>query len=135
MTNPPDVLEGSPVAASSGMTTVDVDSKFGACSSTRSGSRRKRKHSPDDIGSNAESLNGVADEFGNGAAVNDPVSDLYAVLEGSALLPFLASKLQANSFLEICSHASVYRCIINIVREIGEETESQQVAHFRYSVA
>ena len=51
----------------------------------------------------------------------DPLSDLYAVLEGSALLPFLESKLQANSFLEICSHTSVYKCIVNIIRDIGKE--------------
>ena len=50
----------------------------------------------------------------------DPLSDLYAVLEGSALVPFLESKLQANSFLEICSHTSVYKCVVNIIREIGK---------------
>ena len=32
----------------------------------------------------------------------DPISDLYAVLEGSALVPFLESKLTNSSFLEIC---------------------------------
>ena len=52
----------------------------------------------------------------------DPRTDLYAVLEGSALIPFLESKLQANSFLEICSHTNVYRCVINIIKEIGRET-------------
>ena len=50
----------------------------------------------------------------------DPLSDLYAVLEGSALIPFLESKLRANSFLEICSHPSVYKCVVNIIREIGK---------------
>ena len=50
----------------------------------------------------------------------DPLSDLFAVLEGSALIPFLESKLQANSFLEICNHASVYRCVISIIRELGK---------------
>ena len=50
----------------------------------------------------------------------DPLSDLYAVLEGSALIPFLESKLQANSFLEICSHATVYRYVVHIIRELGK---------------
>ena len=39
----------------------------------------------------------------------NPVSDLYAVLEGSALIPFLESKIQDNSFLEISRHPAVYR--------------------------
>ena len=48
------------------------------------GCKRKRKHSP-------------------GAETPvDTRSDLYAVLEGSALVPFLESKLQSSSFLEIC---------------------------------
>lgn len=51
----------------------------------------------------------------------DPLSDLYAVLEGSALIPFLEMKLQANSFLEICSHATVYKCVVNIIREMGKK--------------
>ncbi len=48
----------------------------------------------------------------------NPLSDLYAVLEGSALIPFLESKLQANSFLEIGRHTSVYRMVIGIIREL-----------------
>jgi baculoviral IAP repeat-containing protein 6 len=48
-------------------------------------------------------------------------SDLYAVLEGSALVPFLESKLQANSFLEICSHTNVYKCVVNIIRELASQ--------------
>jgi len=66
------------------------------------GGRRKRKHSPD---------------VGSGPV--DPLSDLYAVLEGSALVPFLESKLQANSFLEIGRHSQVYRVIIGIIREMA----------------
>lgn len=66
---------------------------------------RKRKHSPDPA---------------NGPI--DPLSDLYAVLEGSALVPFLESKLQSNSFLEISRHAAVYRMIINIVREMSSQS-------------
>jgi len=49
----------------------------------------------------------------------DPLSDLYAVLEGSALVPFLETKLQANSFLEIGRHSAVYRVILGIVREMS----------------
>ena len=45
---------------------------------SRLGARRKRKHSPE------------------AAGPVDPLSDLYAVLEGSALVPFLESKLQAR---------------------------------------
>ncbi len=49
----------------------------------------------------------------------DPHSDLFAVLEGSALIPFLEARLRANSFLEICRHSNVYKCVINIIKEIG----------------
>ena len=79
--------------------------------------RRKRKHSPEAI------------EAGGEAGPVYPLSDLYAVLEGSALVPFLESKLQvrvvlngkryidevlhvvpqASSFLEIGWHSAVYR--------------------------
>ena len=45
----------------------------------RRASRRKRKHSPE-----APDPEGPV----------DPLSDLYAVLEGSALVPFLETKLQ-----------------------------------------
>merc|ERR1719239_1258883 len=64
----------------------------------RGGGRRKRKHSPE------------AADGGEGGPV-DPLSDLYAVLEGSALVPFLETKLQASSFLEIGRHSAVYRVI------------------------
>ena len=46
--------------------------------------RRKRKHSPE------------AADGGEGGPV-DPLSDLYAVLEGSALVPFLETKLQVST--------------------------------------
>jgi hypothetical protein len=49
----------------------------------------------------------------------NPLSDLYAVLEGSALIPFLESKLQANSFLEIGRHTAVYKMVIGIIRELA----------------
>ena len=48
------------------------------------GRKRKRKHSP------------------SSQTPVDSRSDLYAVLEGSALVPFLESKLQSSSILEIC---------------------------------
>ena len=34
---------------------------------------------------------------------NNPESEVYSVLEGSALLPFLESKLERISFLDICN--------------------------------
>ena len=86
----------------------------------RGGSRRKRKHSPDEIVGGAASGNNTSSSSDENSSPIDPVSDLYAVLEGSALIPFLESKLQANSFLEICNHSSVYRCVINIIRELGK---------------
>ncbi len=94
--------------------------------SHRSSSRRKRKHSPDEVsGAVAGAAGGAAasdlhhPQDGEASALPiDPQTDLYAVLEGSALIPFLESKLRANSFLEINSHKSVYQCVINIIREI-----------------
>ena len=56
------------------------------------GGKRNRKHSPDT----------------GAAAPIDPISDL-AVLEGSALVPFLESRLQNSSFLEICRHTAVFK--------------------------
>jgi hypothetical protein len=60
----------------------------------------------------------VQEENGAPQSPVNPLSDLYAVLEGSALIPFLESKLQANSFLEIGRHTSVYRMVIGIIREL-----------------
>ena len=37
----------------------------------------------------------------------DPVEDMYNIIEGSALIPFLEQYLKADSFLEICRHTSV----------------------------
>ncbi len=91
----------------------------------RGGSRRKRKHSPDEISpplAQAEEDSEDGGAVGGAGARIDPQSDLYAVLEGSALVPFLESKLNANSFLEICSHNNVYKCVVNILREIGRHT-------------
>ena len=90
----------------------------------RKGSRRKRKHSPDEVAGAAAAAAANSEEESSdantGMSTVDPLSDLYAVLEGSALIPFLESKLRANSFLEICSHPSVYKCVVNIIREIGK---------------
>ena len=65
--------------------------------------KRMRQHSPD-------------------AGPVDPVSDLYAVLEGSALVPFLESRLQNSSFLEICRHSAVFSVIIEIMREMSQQS-------------
>ena len=62
------------------------------------GGKRNRKHSPDT----------------GAAAPIDPISDL-AVLEGSALVPFLESRLQNSSFLEICRHKAVFRVNLQTV--------------------
>ena len=86
----------------------------------RGGSRRKRKHSPDEVAGGAVAMSSPTDESASSSPI-DPLSDLYAVLEGSALIPFLESKLQANSFLEICSHATVYRYVVHIIRELGKK--------------
>ena len=63
------------------------------------GGKRNRKHSPDT----------------GAAAPIDPISDLYAVLEGSALVPFLESRLQNSSFLEICRHTAVFKVNLQTV--------------------
>jgi len=68
------------------------------------GGKRKRKHSP------------------SSQTPADSKSYLYTVLEGSALMPFLESRLQSSSFLEICRHTDVYRVIIGILREMCEQS-------------
>ena len=62
------------------------------------GGKQKRKHSPDT----------------RAAAPIDPISEL-AVLEGSALVPFLESRLQNSSFLEICRHKAVFKVNLQTV--------------------
>ena len=62
------------------------------------GGKRNRKHSPD---------------TGTAAPI-DPISDL-AMLEGSALVPFLESRLQNSSFLEICRHTAVFKVNLQTV--------------------
>jgi baculoviral IAP repeat-containing protein 6 len=99
--NLPDLLVGATSSGTSLPPVEVVEREEGA----RTGGRRKRKHSP-------EIVNGPV----------DPLSDLYAVLEGSALVPFLESKLQANSFLEIGRHCQVYKVIIGIIREMAGQS-------------
>jgi hypothetical protein len=55
----------------------------------------------------------------NGKTPVDPTEDLFNVLEASTLVPFLESKLQVDSFLEICQHTAVYRCVVDIISEIA----------------
>jgi len=124
--NLPDLVDGAISGGSQEMPAVEVDSRVtsnnakSGVSADRGGSRRKRKHSPDEIVGGAASGNNTSCSSDENSSPIDPVSDLYAVLEGSALIPFLESKLQANSFLEICNHSSVYRCVINIIRELAQ---------------
>ena len=42
--------------------------------------------------------------------------ELYDVLKGSALIPFLESKLRDNNFLEICQHPKVYQYVLQIAK-------------------
>lgn len=51
--------------------------------------------------------------------VVDPVTDVYNILEGSALIPFTEQYLKTDSFLEICRHTYVYRVIVDIIKEIA----------------
>jgi len=101
--NLPDLLVGATTSGSA-LPPVEVIEREDVISG-RIGVRRKRKHSPE-----------------GGIGPVDPLSDLYAVLEGSALVPFLESKLQANSFLEIGRHSQVYRVIIGIIREMAGQS-------------
>ncbi|PSN58000.1 hypothetical protein C0J52_08097 [Blattella germanica] len=55
----------------------------------------------------------------NGKSPVDPTEDLFNVLEASTLVPFLESKLQVDSFLEISQHTAVYRCVVDIISEIA----------------
>jgi len=124
--NLPDVVDGAGNCTSCDDAEAEqpaaAASAGGNRSSGRGGSRRKRKHSPDEIAAAA------AGGGGAGAVPPiDPQSDLYAVLEGSALIPFLESKLGSNSFLEICHHPDVYRCVVNVIREIGKEQVYMQM--------
>lgn len=55
----------------------------------------------------------------NGKSPVDPTEDLFNILEASTLVPFLESKLQVDSFLDICQHTAVYRCVVDIISEIA----------------
>lgn len=63
-------------------------------------------------------ISGVSDQQ-NGKTAIDPTEDLFNVLEASTLVPFLESKLQVDTFLEICQHTAVYRCVIDIIGEFA----------------
>ncbi|KAK3091318.1 hypothetical protein FSP39_018889 [Pinctada imbricata] len=53
----------------------------------------------------------------------DLVYDMYTVLEGSALIPFIEQYLRADSFLEICRHSEVYRVIVDIIKELARQRQ------------
>ncbi|WAR24443.1 BIRC6-like protein [Mya arenaria] len=53
----------------------------------------------------------------------DFIHDIYTVLEGSVLIPFIEQHLKENSLLEISRHASVYTVIISLIREIAYRKE------------
>ena len=84
--NLPDLLVGATGQSSSipAVEVVDREDLERDDLERRGGGRRKRKHSPE------------AADGGEGGPV-DPLSDLYAVLEGSALVPFLETKLQVET--------------------------------------
>ncbi|KAK3912332.1 Baculoviral IAP repeat-containing protein 6 [Frankliniella fusca] len=50
---------------------------------------------------------------------SDASRQLYEALEASTLIPFIEQKLQVDSFLEICRHKAVYRCVIDILSQIA----------------
>lgn len=50
---------------------------------------------------------------------SDANRQLYEALEASTLIPFIEQKLQVDSFLEICRHKAVYRCVIDILSQIA----------------
>ena len=87
--NLPDLLFEAAGSGAGGSGLPSVEAVEDGEESSRGG-KRKRKHSPD-------------------SAPHDPISDLYAVLESSALVPFLESRLQHSSFLEICRHTAVFK--------------------------
>ena len=87
--NLPDLLFEAAGSGAGGSGLPSVEAVEDGEESARGG-KRKRKHSPD-------------------SAPHDPISDLYAVLESSALVPFLESRLQHSSFLEICRHTAVFK--------------------------
>lgn len=116
--NLPDLLEGATAGqGGQGLPPVDVDGGGANGRINRGSSRRKRKHSPDDVAAQVDTPGSSSTE-----GPVDPLSDLYAVLEGSALVPFLEIKLQANSFLEIGRHKEVYKVVIGIIREICQQS-------------
>ncbi|XP_033739227.1 uncharacterized protein LOC117326577 [Pecten maximus] len=53
----------------------------------------------------------------------DPVQDMYSVVEGSAVIPFMEQYLRADSFLEICRHSEVYKFIVDIIKEIARQRQ------------
>ncbi|XP_077981781.1 uncharacterized protein LOC144436793 [Glandiceps talaboti] len=67
--------------------------------------------------SNSSSGSSSGDE--SGVEPVDPVADVYSILEGSAIVPFLESYLKDVSFLEICRHTMLYKAILDIIREIA----------------
>lgn len=48
---------------------------------------------------------------------------IYNIIEGSALIPFLESKMHSVSILEVNRHAPLYTTIIGIIREIASHSE------------
>jgi len=104
--NLPDLLSEAAASSSGSSLTPVGEVETEEVEEEERGCKRKRKHSPSS----------------QTPVEVDSRSDLYAVLEGSALVPFLESKLHSSSFLEICRHASVYRVIIGILREMCEQS-------------
>ncbi|XP_063242749.1 baculoviral IAP repeat-containing protein 6-like [Bacillus rossius redtenbacheri] len=51
------------------------------------------------------------------AALVEPL--LFEILEQSALIPFLETKLQVDTFLEMCQHIPVYQCVMDIIKEFA----------------
>nr|CAD7196419.1 unnamed protein product [Timema douglasi] len=78
------------------------------------------------IGNKADSvgLDSAHSSASNGHAehnclVGNLPDGVFEILKASSLVPFLESKLHADSFLEITQHAQLYKCVINLINEIS----------------
>eukprot|EP00088_Acartia_fossae_P050171 TRINITY_DN5600_c0_g1_i2.p1 TRINITY_DN5600_c0_g1~~TRINITY_DN5600_c0_g1_i2.p1 ORF type:complete len:596 (+),score=127.78 TRINITY_DN5600_c0_g1_i2:132-1790(+) len=66
----------------------------------------------------------ASDSCGSGEqAAGDSDTALFQILDESALVPFITSKLQANSLLEIGQHSGVYRHIVALIQQLSKNTK------------
>ena len=53
---------------------------------------------------------------------NQRSARMFSLLEASVLVPFLESKLERPSFLDICQHPAVYEVIVSLLRELSAQS-------------